>query len=103
MEQADRQSGRPGVGAGQAPDRSAARRSPSAAATEALTAIQRRIADYVAAHGTKYTFASYLDSAGRVVVDTDAPASVVSGLTSLSNARQRRGGRQGTDPSVDHL
>ena len=27
-------------------------------------------------HGTKYTFASYLDSAGRVVVDTDAPASV---------------------------
>ena len=75
--------------ASQAPDRSAAGRVASPAANEALTAIQRKIAGYVAAHGTSHTFASYLDSSGHVVVDTDAPASVVSGLTSLSNARQR--------------
>jgi hypothetical protein len=77
------------VAASQAPDRFAGSRAASPAATEALTAIQRRIAGYVAAHGTSHTFASYLDSSGRVVVDTDAPASVVSGLTTLSNARQR--------------
>ena len=76
-------------GADQAPDR-VARSAPSSAATGALTAIQRRISDYVATNGTKYTFASYLDSAGRVVVDTNAPASVTSGLTRLSNARQRQ-------------
>jgi hypothetical protein len=80
----------PGVGAAQAPDRSAKGQAPSSAATQALTAIQRRIADHVATHGTKYTFASYLDSAGRVVVDTDAPASVASKLTSLSNPGLRR-------------
>lgn len=55
-----------------------------------MTAIQRRIAAHVAAQGTKHTFASYLDSAGRVVVDTDAPASVVSELTSLSDPAQRQ-------------
>ena len=79
-----------GLGAAQAPDRSAARPAPSAAATQALAVIQRRIADHVATHGTKYTFASYLDSAGRVVVDTDAPSSVVSGLTRMSSAGLRR-------------
>jgi hypothetical protein len=77
-------------GAAQAPDRSTARRAPSSAATGALAAIQRQISDYVAANGTKYTFASYLDSAGRVVVDTNAPASVASKLTRVSNARQRQ-------------
>jgi hypothetical protein len=55
-----------------------------------LTTIQRRIAGYVAAHGTKYTFASYLDSAGRLALDTNAPSSVVSGLTRLSNPAQRQ-------------
>ena len=79
----------PLVSAEQAPDRSA-RRAPSAAASQALTTIQRRIADHVATHGAKYTFASYLDSAGKVVVDTNAPASVVSGLTRLSSASQRQ-------------
>ena len=78
----------PIAGADKAPDRSAGRLV-SPAATQALTAIQRRIADHVAAKGTKYTFASYLDSAGKVVVDTDAPASVVSGLTKLSDPAQR--------------
>ena len=60
----------PGVAAAQAPDRSVSRRAAAPAATQALTTIQRRIADYVATHGTKYTFASYLDSSGRVVLDT---------------------------------
>ena len=76
-------------GADQAPDR-VARSAPSAAAKDALASIQRRISAYVASNGTKYTFASYLDSAGRVVVDTNAPASVTSSLTRLSNARQRQ-------------
>ena len=79
----------PRAGADQAPDRSAGQ-APSPASSQALNAIQRRIADHVAAHGTKYTFASYLDSAGRVVVDTNAPASVVSRLTSVSNPRLRQ-------------
>ena len=80
----------PRPGAAQAPDRSAGGQAASPAATQALTAVQRRIADHVAAHGTSYTFASYLDSAGRVVLDTDAPASVVSKLTRVSNPGQRR-------------
>jgi hypothetical protein len=59
----------------------------SPAAASALAAIQARIAGYVATHGTAYTFASYVDSAtGRIVVDTDAPASLVSVLTDLSGA-----------------
>lgn len=84
--------GKAPVGSAQAPDRSArgqAAASPGAA--KALTAIQRRIANYVEDHGTSYTFGSYLDSdTGRIVLDTDAPASVVSGLTSMSDPDQRR-------------
>ena len=91
----------PLVSAKQAPDRST-RRAPSAAATQALATIQRRIADHVATHGTKYTFASYLDSAGKVVVDTNAPASVVSGLTRLSSASPAPSGRQRNGPSLHH-
>jgi hypothetical protein len=80
------------VGADKAPDRSARSRSvASPAASQALTVIQGRIADYVAKHGTSHTFASYLDSdTGRIVVDTDAPASVVSDLTSMSDPDRRR-------------
>ena len=59
----------------------------SAAATSALAAIQARIAGYVAAHGTRYTFGSYLDAkTGKIVLDTDAPGSVVSSLTTLTAA-----------------
>jgi hypothetical protein len=76
--------------AGAAPDRSAGAQAPSPAASQALKTIQRRIAGYVAAHGTNYTFASYLDSSGHVVLDTNAPASVASSVTSLSNLGQRR-------------
>ena len=79
------------LGADQAPDRSArggANASP--AAGRALKGIQQRIANYVANHGTKYTFASYLDSdTGRIVLDSSAPASVMAGLTRLSDPDQR--------------
>ena len=79
------------VGADKAPDRSARGRSVASPATsQALTVIQRRIADYVAKHGTSHTFASYLDSDTDGCVDTDAPASVVSGLTSMSDPDRRR-------------
>lgn len=60
---------------------------PSPAVTSALTTIQKRIAGYVATHGTRYTFASYVDSAtGRIVLETDAPPRIVTPLTDLSGA-----------------
>jgi hypothetical protein len=59
----------------------------SPASATALAAIQTRIARYVATQGTKYTFGSYLDSTtGKIVLDTDAPADLVSSLTNLSGA-----------------
>jgi hypothetical protein len=74
------------VDASLAPDRlakPAATASPAAAAT--LAAIQKRIAGYVAKHGTAYTFGSYFDaSSGRIVVQTDAPDAVVSSLTATT-------------------
>jgi hypothetical protein len=71
-----------------APDRAAgAKVVASPAADSALATIQKRIARYVATHGTTYAFASYVDSAsGKIVLDTDAPASLVSSLTDLSGA-----------------
>jgi hypothetical protein len=78
------------VGADQAPDRTA-RGQVAPAASQALTAIQRRIADYVEKHGTSHTFASYLDSdTGRIVLETNAPASVLSDLTSMSDPDKQR-------------
>lgn len=59
----------------------------SPAANAALAKIQKKIADYVAEHGTRYTFGSYVDSAtGKIVLDTDAPPDVVSSVTDLSGA-----------------
>lgn len=71
-----------------APDRAAgAKVVSSPATTAALATIQTRIARYVATHGTRYTFGSYVDPAtGKIVLDTDAPASLVSSLTNLSGA-----------------
>jgi hypothetical protein len=71
-----------------APDRAAAATvAASPGATSALATIQTRIARYVAAHGAKYTFGSYLDAAtGKIVLHTDAPANLVSSLTDLSGA-----------------
>ncbi len=76
--------------AGSAPDVAAkARIAPSDGATSALTTIQARIARYVAEKGTRYSFGSYTDpTTGRIVLETDAPASVVSGLTDLSGAAE---------------
>jgi len=84
--------GKAPVAADQAPDRSArGKDAASPAADQALTGIQRRISNYVADHGTRYTFASYLDSdTGRIVLNTNAPAKVVSKLTSRSDPDQRR-------------
>jgi hypothetical protein len=59
----------------------------SPAAEQALAAIQGRISRYVAAHGTRYSFASYVDATtGRMVLSTDAPAGVVAPLTDMSDA-----------------
>jgi len=70
-----------------APDRAVRSNAVPAAVTAALTTIQARIANYVATHGTAYTFGSYLDSVtGRIVLDTDAPAGLVSSLTNLAGA-----------------
>ena len=69
-----------------APDRAAAT-AVSPATQRALTALQTRIAGYVAKHGTAYTFGSYLDgTTGRIVLSTNAPAGVVSSLTTLPGA-----------------
>lgn len=78
--------------AGVAPDRVAGPAvTASAETTATLAAMQRRIADYVAAHGTKYTFGSYLDArTGKIVLDTDAPADVVSALTRPTGAMTAR-------------
>jgi hypothetical protein len=55
------------------------------AAGAALATIQARVADYVATHGTGYSFADYVDPAtGQVVLETDAPASLVAALTDLT-------------------
>jgi len=70
-----------------APDRAAAAPAVSSAAASALATIQTRIARYVAAHGTRYSFASYVDATtGRIVLSTNAPGAVVSGLTDMSAA-----------------
>ena len=62
------------------------------ASQAALSAVQARIANYVAKHGTKYTFGSYADPAtGNVVVETNAPARVVDSVTTLKNARAAAG------------
>jgi hypothetical protein len=80
------------AGADQAPDRFAlGRATASPGATKALEQIQRRIEKFVATHGTKHTFASYIDSdTGQIVLETDAPASLVSDLTRMSDEAQER-------------
>jgi hypothetical protein len=71
----------------QAPDRGVSARAVPAGAAAALEAIQRRIADYVARHGTAHSFASFVDvNTGRIVLETDAPGSLVSSLIALPGA-----------------
>ncbi|OLF12548.1 chymotrypsin family serine protease [Actinophytocola xanthii] len=53
----------------------------SAEVSRASASIQKRIADHVRDNGTRYTFGAYADAvSGKVVVETDAPAEVVSSL-----------------------
>jgi hypothetical protein len=49
---------------------------------QALSALQARVRGYVAKHGTAYTFGTYADASGKVVMETNAPARVVASLTS---------------------
>jgi hypothetical protein len=70
-----------------APDAGMSARSAPAGANEALAAIQQRIAAYVAHHGTAHTFGSYVDAAtGKIVLETNAPASLVSSLVQVPGA-----------------
>jgi hypothetical protein len=62
---------------------SAASRVTSAVNKKALSTIQAKVRKYVAAHGTKYTFGTYANAVtGKIVIDTNAPAKVVSAFTS---------------------
>ncbi len=70
-----------------AKDRAAAKGAvTSVASRSALTKVQARIAAYVAKKGTTYTFGTYADPAtGDVVVDTNAPDSLVTARTNLKS------------------
>jgi len=58
-----------------------ASRAVSPAVSQASSTIQSRIVDFVRTHGTKHTFGSFADPAtGKVVIETNAPAGVVSSL-----------------------
>jgi hypothetical protein len=60
------------------------------AAKKALDKVQTRIARYVAQHGTKYTFGSFVDPRTRkIIMTTDAPPNVMSTLTDMSGAPKR--------------
>ncbi|MGL5826712.1 MAG: hypothetical protein ACRCYU_18165 [Nocardioides sp.] len=61
------------------------------ASRAALATMSKRVTTYVAKHGTKYTFAVYTDPAtGSVVLDSSAPARVVSRLTQAAGDRSLR-------------
>jgi hypothetical protein len=58
------------------------------ASQDALSKIQSRVRSYVAKHGGKYTFGTYVDATtGDIVMDTNAPADVVTSLTSTGAKR----------------
>ncbi|MFL6101576.1 MAG: hypothetical protein ACJ71T_16640 [Actinomycetales bacterium] len=62
------------------------------ASKAALATVEARVRAYVTKNGTKYAFGTYSDpKTGRVVLDTDAPASVVASLTNLSTAKSAAG------------
>jgi hypothetical protein len=66
----------------------AARKAANPALQADLAALQSRIAAHVKKHGTKNSFGSFINPAtGRIVVESDAPASVISALTAPSRAR----------------
>jgi hypothetical protein len=73
-------------GDSRAPDRmGGATAAVAPAARSAEVKIQRLIAAYVAKHGTAHSFATYLNATtAKLVVESDAPVSLVSELTDLS-------------------
>ncbi len=81
-------SGAATVDDGRAPDRIAGAKAVEwPAARSALATIQARIARYVATHDANYMFGNYVDpDTGRIILNTDAPADLVSSLTDLSGA-----------------
>lgn len=73
-------------------ERAAAEVVASPASRAALAAVQARIARYVARQGTDHTFGTYADPAtGDVVVESDAPRSVLGPLVSLEGVKGARG------------
>jgi hypothetical protein len=53
----------------------------------ALSAMQSRIANFVRTHGTGHSFGSFIDPAsGKIVIETDAPAGVVSSVVGTTPA-----------------
>ena len=71
--------------ASQRPDHAAA--NAASDTSQALTTIQSRVRNYVAKHGTKYTFGTYEDATtGKIVVDTNAPTKLVDSLTTVGSA-----------------
>jgi hypothetical protein len=84
------------------PDHAAANAT-TGATKDALSKIQARVRSYVAKHGGKYTFGTYVDATtGTIVIDTNAPADVVGSLTSTSAKRAAaRGGSAGVKVKVN--
>jgi hypothetical protein len=53
----------------------------SAAVSQASSTVRSRIVSFVRAHGTKYSFGTFVHpTTGKIVIETDAPSSVVSSL-----------------------
>ncbi|MER6913591.1 hypothetical protein ABT354_18135 [Streptomyces sp. NPDC000594] len=98
----------PGPTARTAPDRTAGaaaalRPEPPGAVPE-LARLQKRIAARVVAHGTAYTFASYLDrTTGRIVLESDAPPKVVTEVAGRRATAPLRAPATGPvrDPGLD--
>ena len=61
------------------------------ASRAALSKVQARVAAYVATNGTKYTFATYADANGKVIIETNAPAGVSASLTNVKSNRSLAG------------
>ncbi|HEU4421745.1 MAG TPA: hypothetical protein VFR67_04295 [Pilimelia sp.] len=59
----------------------------SPAVSQASTTIRSRIVNFVRTHGTRHSFGTYVDqTTGRIVVETDAPSSVVASLVGTHGA-----------------
>jgi len=72
------------IDSSQAPDAAAGKAAAGRAVSNnalLLLALQRRIANFVAFNGSKYTFGTYLDpTTGRIIFDSDAPFDIINAL-----------------------